>query len=96
MDLQSIGTGIGGLLVIIGAAYTSWNSRVAKKKATTAAEQTAKTGNGFADDVLNRLNRIEEKGDQTHQLMVDHLRAHTNHDLAGAEASPRIQQVRRR
>lgn len=89
---QTLGTIVALLLI---GAYNAYQGRRAEKQAkqahsaaTTAVRQTEHTGNGFAGDVLGRLQRIEERGEHTHDLaerthtlMTDHLSAHANSDL---------------
>lgn len=82
---QTIGT-IAALLAV--GAYNAWRTRkaekasaVASQHAAVAAEQTVATGNGFARDVLNRLDRIERMSSKTHDLMTEHLADHAGRDL---------------
>lgn len=84
-----------GLGVIAAGLFTGWQSWQARKRADRAADaaktaeiQTRATGNGFAGDVLGRLQRIEDDGKATHvlakdahELMVEHLKAHADSDL---------------
>lgn len=84
---QTIGTIVALLLV---GAYNAWQSRkaerearLAKSHAAVASAQTIATGNGFAGNVLERLDRIERRGDETHTLMVNHLASHSDRDLSG-------------
>lgn len=60
--------GIGELAVFVGlGGYTAW-------KARRADQQTRSTGNGWAKDVKDRLDRIEDKLDE-------HLRDHADAGL---------------
>lgn len=96
---QTLGT-VAALLIVGG--WNGWRShcaeRQAKEAATEAAvarQQTVSTGNGFAGDVLARLERMEAAAtaahvaasaaattaQATHSLMVEHLADHAAHDL---------------
>lgn len=82
---QTLGTIV--VLLIVGG-YNAWRTIRAERVARKAVHLSTPTGNGFADDVLDRLSSIETKVDDvgtkaaaTHTLMVDHLAAHAHHDL---------------
>jgi hypothetical protein len=82
---QTLGT-IAALLAV--GAYNAWRSIRAERAARKAVHLSTPTGNGFADDVLGRLESIEgkvdavkTKADDTQALMVNHLAAHAAHDL---------------
>lgn len=66
---------VGGLAVFVGvgvtSGYSAWKSRNADK-------QTKATGNGFAKDVTNGLDRIEKKIDRTERKIDRHLEAHAD------------------
>lgn len=66
---------IGTSLAMCFAGWQAWR----------ANRQTKSTGNGFANTVLERLARIESKGDQNQQLLVKHLADHAGHDLTRKE-----------
>lgn len=97
---QTLGT-IAALLIVGG--WNGWRSYRAEREAkratahsSAARKQTVSTGNGFAGDVLGRLERLEAAttaahvaastaattAQATHALMVDHLADHAAHDLS--------------
>lgn len=66
---------LGELAVFVGVGgYAAWKARNADK-------QTKSTGNGFAKDVTNGLDRIEKKIDRTEQKIDRHLEAHADAGL---------------
>ena len=82
---QTLGT-IAALLCV--GAYNAWRTIRAERKADEArrhavvvAKGIEPVSNGFASEVKAQLARIEQRTEQTHGLMVDHLSAHADSDL---------------
>ena len=74
---------IGGAVAIVATAV--WNrleSWKTKKAAQKAVELSRPTGNGFAKKVTDTLEALKKQGDRNEQLLIDHIAAHADHDVA--------------
>lgn len=88
-DATAVGQGLAWVAIAAASGYGAWKARVASKSAgdsrdaaEKAAELSAPTGNGFAKKVTDALDALKKQGDRNEQLLIDHIAAHADHDVA--------------